>query len=455
MLDTSRDAPAEHHDKLTVAKTFALAIDEAAKLHAAAEPLIVHAALLAPEPIPLFLFAEAREKFGEPLASALAGDDLDEAVAALRAFALVDREAIVDERDPAVATDTIRLHRLVREIAAARCLGEAREDARRGLVGAVAKVYPAGLYDPRTWPRARRLDGLAVSLIDIGAAPPNGAEELIVDVAHRLATYRDRALGAYAQARPLIEHGLAIAEKLLGPDHPKTATCLSNLCQLLHSQGNLEAAQPFIERALAIDEVVFGPDHPFTAAVLLNLALVVRDRGDLSGARPLFERALLIDETVSGPEHDNTAQSLNNLASLLQDQGELLAAQPVFERALAIREKVLGPEDPYTAQSLNNLAGLLRAQGDLTRAPLLCERSLVIREKVLGPEHPDTAGSLYNLALLLQARGDFAAARPLCERALAIREKWLGPDHPETAKVRANLSVLLRQVSGDAVRSAK
>jgi hypothetical protein len=71
-----------------VAKTFALAIDEAAKLHPAAEPLIVHAALLAPEPIPLFLFSQGREKFGEPLATVLEGDGLDEAVAALRTFAL-------------------------------------------------------------------------------------------------------------------------------------------------------------------------------------------------------------------------------------------------------------------------------------------------------------------------------------------------------------------------------
>jgi hypothetical protein len=78
-----------------VAKTFALAIEEAAKLHPAAEPLIVHSAFLAAEPIPLFLFSEAREKFGEPLATALAGDGLDEAVAALRGFALIDRETIV------------------------------------------------------------------------------------------------------------------------------------------------------------------------------------------------------------------------------------------------------------------------------------------------------------------------------------------------------------------------
>jgi hypothetical protein len=83
LLGDARYAPADYHDRLTVAKTFKLAIDEAAKLHAGAEPLIVHAALLAPEPIPLFLFAEGREQFGEPLKSALADDGLDEALAEL------------------------------------------------------------------------------------------------------------------------------------------------------------------------------------------------------------------------------------------------------------------------------------------------------------------------------------------------------------------------------------
>jgi TIR domain len=126
LLDDARHAPAEYHDGLTVAKTFALAIEEAAKLHPAAEPLIVYAALLAPAPIPLFLFAEAREKFGEPLASALEDDGLDEAVAALRTFALIDRETIADERDASIKTDCIRLHRLVRQVAAARREGEAR-----------------------------------------------------------------------------------------------------------------------------------------------------------------------------------------------------------------------------------------------------------------------------------------------------------------------------------------
>jgi hypothetical protein len=178
LLDAGKDAPGEYHGGLTVAKTFALAIDEAAKLHPAAEPLIVHAAFLAPEPVPLFLFSEPRERFGEPLASALADDGLDEAVAALRTFALVDRETIADERDPAITTDCIRLHRLVREVAAARAEGEAREHVLHVLVAAMAAVYPGEVFDdPKSWPRARRLDAVAFALVGGEATPPSGAEE--------------------------------------------------------------------------------------------------------------------------------------------------------------------------------------------------------------------------------------------------------------------------------------
>jgi hypothetical protein len=40
LLDDVRHAPTEYHDGRTVAKTFGLAIEEAAKLHPAAEPLV-------------------------------------------------------------------------------------------------------------------------------------------------------------------------------------------------------------------------------------------------------------------------------------------------------------------------------------------------------------------------------------------------------------------------------
>jgi hypothetical protein len=382
-LDDARHAPAEYHDGLTVAKTFVLAIEEAAKLHAAAEPLIAHAALLAPEPIPLFLFAEARDQFGEPLASMLAGEGLDEAVAALRTFALIDRETIVDERDASLRTDAIRLHRLVREVAAARRQGEARDQLRCTLVAALAAVYPnAADSNPASWPRCAPLTPhvLANCEMEMADATVNAQCAELLDRAGSYFLGR----GAFLRGRPLYERALAIREKVLGLEHHETAASLNNLAGLLWRQG------------------------------------------DLAGARPLHERALAILKKVRGLEHPDTATSLNNLAAVLWYQGDLAGARRLLEHALVIWEKVRGLEHPDTATSLSSLGGLLRDQGDLAGA-------LAIREKVRGLEHHETAGSLSNLArLLIEDQGDLAGARPLHERALAIREKVFGFEHHET-----------------------
>jgi tetratricopeptide (TPR) repeat protein len=442
-LDDARHAPAEYHDGLTVAKTFSLAIDEAAKVHPAAGPLIVHAALLAPEPIPLYLFSEAREKFGDPLAPALEDDGLIEAIAALRAFALVDRETIADERDPATTTDCIRLHRLVRQVAAARCDGAARDDTRRALIEATAALYPADVfYNPSTWPRARRLDAFALELA-AGDAVPTGSEQSAVSLLDCAGSYRHAALAAFAQARPLHEQALAIREKTLGPEHPDTATSLNNLALVLKDEGDFAGARPLYERALAIDEKVLGPEHPETAIDLANLALLLREQGDLAAARPLLERALAIREKALGPEHPYTATSLNNLALVLQDEGELAAARPLYERALAIDEKVRGPAHPDTARTLNNLATLLHGQGDLAAARPLFERALAIREEVLGPEHPYTALSLNCVGGLLRDLGQPDAAHLLFRRGIAISEKALGVGHPLTQRYRSQYARLL------------
>jgi tetratricopeptide (TPR) repeat protein len=484
-LDDTRHAPAEYHDGLTVAKTFALAIEKAAKLHPAAEPLITHAALLAPEPIPLFLFLEGRKEFGEPLAAALKDDGLIEAIAALRAFALVDRETIVDERDPALTTDCIRLHRLVRQVAQDRCEGEAREAMRRQLIDAMAAVCPLDVGDhPQTWPRVRRLDALTQSLLGDAAVPP-GVEEYAANVLSAVADYRKEALAAYRQARmlheralairekavgmehpdtarslnsvalllkaegdlasarPLYERAVAICEKAVGPEHADTAVSLGNLARLLHEMGDLTTARMISERALAICKKALGPEHPSTAQSMTYLALLLRDQGDLAAAQPLFERALAICEKALGPEHQDTAVKVNNLALLAHDRGEFARARSLLERALAIRQRVFGPEHPHTAVSVNNLARVVQIEGDLAAARPLFERALAIKEKVLGPEHPDTAISLNNLALLLQAQGNLAASWPLFERALAIREKASGPEHPETATSLSNLALLL------------
>jgi Tfp pilus assembly protein PilF len=495
LLNTEKDAPAEYHDQLTVAKTFSLAIDEAAKLHPAAEPLIVYASLLAPEPIPLFLFTEVHHAFAEPLASALTKPDgLDEIIAALRAFALIDREMIADERDPAIATDTIRLHRLVRQVAAARRDAAAQEAMRATLIAVMAAIYRlARLYDSEGWPRARRLDTLAIALVGEGVAVPAGAEAAASLLLDRLATYRQNALAAYhPEACALFEWALATAEKALGPGHPVTAAILNNLAGSLRSRSDISAALALHERALAIAESIYGSEHPITASALSNLARVLREKGCWAEAQQLAERALAIRERVLGPEHASTATSFITLAGLLQEQDDLSTARSLLEHALAIRENALGPTHPDTAYILNELGKVLKAQGDVARARSLFERALAICEAALSPGHPELVITLSNLAELLDAEGNREAAgalrdriltaafqtlcfddpdaaarldkiamlraaqgRPteaqsLFERALVIREKVLGSEHPETAQSLNNLACLLREIGHSA-----
>ena len=58
---------------------------------------------------------------------------------------------------------------------------------------------------------------------------------------------------------------------------PKHAASLNTLAALLQEQGALAAARPLYERALAIREKVLGPEHPDTATSLNNLAALLQD----------------------------------------------------------------------------------------------------------------------------------------------------------------------------------
>jgi tetratricopeptide (TPR) repeat protein len=453
-MDDTRHAPAEYHDGLTVAKTFALAIEEAARLHPAAEPLIVHAALLPPEPIPLFLLSEGREMLGEPLANGLAEAGLDEAVAALRAFALVDAETIADERDPTITTDCIRLHRLVRQMAAARREGQAREEVRRALIEAAKAVFPKNSDAPQTWPRVRRLEALILGLVSSDVLPTS-SETSAACLLDRAAIYCDHALADLKQAQRLCLRALAIRENALGPEHPDTARTLDDLAFLLAIKGDTTIAQHLYERALAIREKVLGPDHLDTARSRYQVARMLHIKRDFAAARQLYERACAIFEKVLGPEHPDTGAVLGNLAMLLNEQGDYVAARALWHRVVAVSVKVFGPEHPNTASVLIGLASVQSEQDDVAAARVTYERALAIREMVLGPDHADIASVLNGLAFVLSRQGNLAAAQAAYERALAIDEKVFGAEHPKIAEYLRNLAfVLSRQGNLAAAQAA-
>jgi DNA-binding winged helix-turn-helix (wHTH) protein/tetratricopeptide (TPR) repeat protein len=406
LLDGAAHAPRDYHGGLTVAKAFELAIAEAARRHAGAEQLLRAMALLAPEPIPIFLLRELAAKFEEMLGPQLAGEGLDEALAALRGFGLLSRESVPDDRDPTIATDCVRIHRLVREVATASLPADEVAAIRRHLIAAMAAAYPPWVFNtPAQWPSARRLDALAMDLVAAPAPIPDGATT-------------------------------------------EAATLLDHLASFRHLHADFVAAQALFQRALTLAETA-GTPPPLFGRILNNAGLLLRDRGDLAAAAPLLAGSLAVREATLGPQHPDIAVSLNNLANMLFPQGRREEARAMLERALAIWEQALGEEDVQVASGRSNLGRILQQMGDHTRARELHDKVLAYRLRVLGRLHPDTSESFKNLALLELDLGNAAAALTQAEHGMAVAEASHGPDHPETATLRAVLARALL-ATGDA-----
>ena len=73
--------------------------------------------------------------------------------------------------------------------------------------------------------------------------------------------------GNLEEAVQLYKQALEMSKKVLGEEHPYTATRLHNLAGALLCQGNAEEAARMGKQALAILEKALGPDHPDTQEV--------------------------------------------------------------------------------------------------------------------------------------------------------------------------------------------
>lgn len=415
-----------------VATTWFISFEAIERQSPAAGDFLRLCAFLAPERIPLGDLIAHAEALPPHLGAILRDpDDGPRAVSLLLRYSLAET----------AGGGMINVHRLVQLVVREWLTDEERTTWARAALQAVDNAFPSQTNDPQQWETCDRLlphVQSAVACADRGAADPTVAGLVL----NRVGSYL-RWRAQFQDARIAVERALALAEAVLGPQHPRVATFLNNLASVLYDQGDLAGVRSLAERALAIQEKALGLDHPDMAVSLTHLAGVLQEQGDLAGARGNYEQALALTEAAFGLEHYRVPESLNNLALVLQDQGDLAGAQERYERALAILEQVLGPDHPDVATCINNLALVLYDQGDLAGARCLIERALAIREKVLGPDHPDVAASSNRLARILRDQGDRAGARLLLERLLTLTEAALGPMHPHVAMPLIHLGDVL------------
>src|SRR5204863_5024552 len=78
----------------------------------------------------------------------------------------------------------------------------------------------------------------------------------------------------YGQAESELRRALPILERVHGPRHPRTLTCLNSLGFVQYHQQRYREAEELLLRAVDLKEKVLGPAHPDLAGSLTNLGAV-------------------------------------------------------------------------------------------------------------------------------------------------------------------------------------
>jgi tetratricopeptide (TPR) repeat protein len=249
-------------------------------------------------------------------------------------------------------------------------------------------------------------------------------------------------LADYSRALKWYEEALCIREKVLGKDHPDTATTYNNIALVYNKKGDYDKALEYCGKALDIDEKVLGKDRPDTATTYNNIAGVYNNKGDYDKALEYYGKDLAISEKILGKDHPDTAATYNNIASVYNNKGDYDRVLEYCGKALDIVEKVLGKDHPDTATTYNNIAGVYNKKGDYDKALEYYGKDLAISEKILGKDHPDTATTYNNIALVYSNKSDYDKALEYYWKALDIVKKVLGKDHPYIATTYNNIALV-------------
>jgi CHAT domain-containing protein/tetratricopeptide (TPR) repeat protein len=248
--------------------------------------------------------------------------------------------------------------------------------------------------------------------------------------------------GRYGEAEPLFLRALSGRERVLGWERLETLATASALATLYKEQGRYEQAERLFRRALETQERLFGKDASLTTLPTIgNLAVLYLDQGRYAEAEPLFRRLF---EHYSFPDKDgrDALISAHNLAIVYSALGRHAEAERLYRRNLETAERTLGAEDLLMLATVNNLGDFYVEQGRYKQAEPLCRRALDLHQRALGKEHPNTLMALMNLGDLYSRMGRYPEAEQLYVRGFEARQRVLGADHPNTIGAANNLAEL-------------
>ena len=284
----------------------------------------------------------------------------------------------------------------------------------------------------------RDADQILVGVQQLKEAGRQSVDELMLKASVVLADEHYPIDKRISKAESLYDKALALANEC-GCSEEKQMELLEKVADFLYKYAKYEKAITLNRTLLDLREKVLGEEHPDTATSINIMGAIHHIQGNFERALEYYLKALAMREKVLGAEHPDTADSYNNIGVIYKHQGDYEQALEYYLKALGVFEKVLGVEHPDTADFYNNIGIIYEDQGDYERALEYHFKALAIYEKVLGEEHPDMAISYYKIAIIYEWQGNYETALEYYQKSLAICEKVLGSEHPNTRICRDNI----------------
>ena len=211
------------------------------------------------------------------------------------------------------------------------------------------------------------------------------------------------------------------------------AWLLDRAATYLQVHARLAEARPLAERALAIAEAAYGPDHPDVATGLNNLATILAGPGP-AGRGPAAGR--------TGPGHHRGR--LRPRPPRRRHRPEQPRHHPAGPGAAGRgpaagrtgpghRRGRLRPRPPRRRHPPEQPRHHPAGPGPAGRGPAAGRTGPGHHRGRLRPRPPRRRHPPEQPRPILQDLGQPDEARPLAERALAITEAAYGPDHPDVA----------------------
>ena len=188
-------------------------------------------------------------------------------------------------------------------------------------------------------------------------------------------------MGDPAGARDEYRDALRRADRVRGPDDPRTADLLDDLATAAFASGHEDEAEATWKRQLALAQSHGLP----TGRLLLGRALLVYARRDVPLAESLFGQAALALDAEPGNEPAQLVAHRNHGASLFELE-RFTEAVAEFERALSLAAQIPNL-DPLQRAETESEAAIALASSDPARARTL---ALQAREHA-GGDSPQAA----------------------------------------------------------------